>query len=92
MCGVRFMTACSAESRTLHLMHPPFLLAFPSSYHLLKQCLAALLFFPGRTAPTIAMNTGPELWSLRRLKTCLNKMQGFSEARLQQHAEDLSAK
>ena len=82
MCGVLFLCSRSTDSRTLHWMQPPFMLAFPASYQFVKQCFAALLFFPGRTAPTIAMNTCPELWSLRRLKRSLNKMQGLSEARL----------
>ena len=65
--------------------------AFPSSYHWSKECLAALMSIPGRTVPTIARNTCPEVWSLRRLKRSLNKMQGLSEARLNMKSDVASA-
>ena len=87
MCGVRFISAYSGESSRLQWMHPLFMLASPSLCHILKRCPAALFILSACTAPTIAMNTCPEMCSLRRRKTTLNKTQGFSEARLNTNSD-----
>ena len=87
MCGVRFIASYNGESSNLHGIVPLFILASSTLYHFSKPCAAAFLVLSARAERRFAMNTCPEMWSLRRLKSSLNKMQGSSEARLHTHTE-----
>ena len=84
MCGVRVLTSDNCESSKLQWWHPLFMLDSSSSYHFWNRCPEALLFLSART---IAMNNCPDMWSLRRLKSSLNKMRGFNEARLNRNSD-----